>query len=292
MHTLTIKRISFGVLILLWTATEVAPNSRIRAQQIPARSSINLAKDSVLVTVPEYEVSTVKVHKGEDRNMNVATRDDSFSASNLSLTTLLSYAYNSRPDLISGGPGWLASTRFDVEAKISGGDVEKMRKLSSEQRRSMMRKVLQEHFNLALHTETKMLPVYELVAGKDGVKMQTSAAFPDADVKPEDRKAPHGSLRSAPGSVEGQGVPITSITAQLAFILQRSVIDKTGLQGSYDFTLKWRPEQLPSPRAENAPEDGPSIFTAVQEQLGLKLQPSKGPVEVLVIDRAEMPTPN
>jgi uncharacterized protein (TIGR03435 family) len=151
--------------------------------------------------------------------------------------------------------------------------------------RMMLRSLLADRFRLRVHRETKHEAVYELVAAKGGSKLTERVAGGPAERR----------LRFGPGELTGAAVPMLLLADQLSRLLGRSVVDKTALAGSYDFTLRWipRPDEFtPLGRPEpTPPEDssGPSIFTALEEQLGLKLQPSNGLVEILVVDRAERP---
>jgi uncharacterized protein (TIGR03435 family) len=156
-----------------------------------------------------------------------------------------------------------------------------------------------------VHTETKTLPVYELMIAKEGSKLKeaTPGDTYTNGIKGPDGVAHGGMMRMGRGEVTGQALPVESLVNMLSRQLQRTVIDKTGLTAKYDFTLQWT-EEGPTPmfkgsdggsqqRADAAPDaTGPSIFTALQEQLGLRLQPAKGPVETLVVDHVEMPSEN
>jgi len=164
--------------------------------------------------------------------------------------------------------------------------------MSQERRKILeaLRSLLADRFQLALHSETKEQPVYALVVNKGGPKLQESTE-------------PRGLIRKmGRGTLKAQAVELGMLALNLSNELGRSVFDKTGLAGKYDFELKWAPSQdsaaqlgAPPQTAEfalPADPDGPSIFTALQEQLGLRLESGKGPVEVLVIDRAERPSKN
>jgi uncharacterized protein (TIGR03435 family) len=223
----------------------------------------------------------------------------------VTLKLLIQMAYGIREDLISGGPGWVDSAHFDFDAKVAGVDVDTLKKLPPEQRRMVLRPALEDRFKLKVHTETKQLPVFELGVAKGGAKMKE--ASPDATYpngfKGLDGVARGGMLRMGRGELSGQGVAISALANTLATQIHQTVIDKTGLTGKYDFELTWMPDDGPGPmfhgtdggpqKADPAPDaSGPTIFTAIQEQLGLKLQSAKGPVETLVIDHAEMPSEN
>ena len=251
--------------------------------QAPAAS---LQESSALHPAPAFDIVSIKPNKSGSGNFGIRTDDGSFAATNISLKTLLSNAYGFRDGLISGVPAWAESARFDVDAKIVDPDVEALKKLTPEQRRAMLVPILTDRFHVQVHTETRVRPEYDLVVTRDGPKFKESA-LPDAK----------SGTTVGNNYMTATAVPMSSLTYQLSGQLDRTVIDKTGLKGKYDLHLKWAPEQA----AMAGPDGGeradsndtaPSIFTALQEQLGLKLQPVKGPVETLVVDRAEPPTEN
>ena len=244
--------------------------------------------------LPVYEVVSIKPDKSGSGMVRMMTKPDGFSASNVTLKMLLGTSYGIREDLMSGGPGWVDSVNFDIDAKVAGADVDAMKKLNNEQRRSMLQPVLADRFKLTIHTEIKQLPVYDLVLAKSGSKLKEATVGDTYDngIKSTDGKGGAGMMRMRPGQLNAQGVPITSLINQLAQQLHRTIIDKTGLTGKYDLTLTWTPDDTPPQEEATGDSSAPSIFTALQEQLGLKLQPSKGPVETLVIDHAEMPSEN
>jgi uncharacterized protein (TIGR03435 family) len=237
--------------------------------------------------------------------VRIMAKPDGYSASNVSLKMLVQSAYGIREDLVSGAPGWADSARFDIDAKVAGSDVDALKKLSPEQRRLILQPLLAERFKLQSHVETKQLPVYELVLAKGGSKLKEAAPGDDyaKGIKGPDGVARGGMMRVGRGQLTAQAVPMTSLANMLSQQLRRTVIDKTGLTGKYDLELNWAPDQGSDPmfkgpdgsqqRADAAPDSsGPSIFTALQEQLGLRLQSAKGPVETLVIDHVEMPSEN
>jgi uncharacterized protein (TIGR03435 family) len=242
--------------------------------------------------VPEFDVVSVKENKSDAHMMRIQYKADGFSDTNLSLKSLMAHVWGIRQDLISGGPGWADSIGFDVDAKVAGADVEALKKLNPTQRREMLKKVLEERFSLKLHTETKVLPVYDLVVAKGGPKFKETTLLPYKDDDPKGDDAPKraGMTTMGNGVFKGDGIGIIGLVSELAYVEQRSVIDKTGLTGKYDIDLKWTPDRDTGGGSDE--ESSPSIFTALQEQLGLKLESDKGPVETLVIDHAEMPTQN
>jgi uncharacterized protein (TIGR03435 family) len=226
--------------------------------------------------LPVYDVVSIRENKSSTNGMTIDPRGASFVATNVTLTTLLMNAYDIRSDLTSGLPGWANSVHFDVNAKVSDPDINALKNLSREQRRAMLITLLVERFHLKAHIETKTLPTYDLVIAKGGPRLKENTSHP-------------GSMIIYNSKITAVGFTISNLAANLAFIVERNVVDKTGLTGKYDITLKWRPDDQESAGTDN---NDPDLFTALQEQLGLKLESSKGPVDTLVIDHAEMPTAN
>jgi uncharacterized protein (TIGR03435 family) len=184
------------------------------------------------------------------------------------------------PFQVSGGPDWVGSDGFDIEAKGANP------KATQEQFRQMIQTLLADRFQLKFHFAAKEMPVYALVAAGDRPKL--------AEAKDD---SPEVSMRNGRGVMTGVKATMPMFALALSRPLQRKVIDETGLKGAYNFTLQFVPDENQTRPGDDgaAPStsiDGPSLFTALREQLGLSLKPSKGPVEVLVIDRAEKPTPN
>jgi uncharacterized protein (TIGR03435 family) len=206
---------------------------------------------------------------------------DGYTAQNLSVKNMISVVYRVPWRQIIGGPDWLSSEHFDVEAKTD-------RAYSVEDLHEMFRNLLAERFNLKLHQDLKEGPVYELTIAKTGLKMK-----PDGEG--EDPKIP---ILPGPNGSVGTRVSMKYLCFWLGQNLQndnRPVIDKTGLTQSYDFTLAFAPQLPPGAPEGNLPPEllnRPSIFQAVKEQLGLQLTPAKGPVEYYVIDHVEKPSPN
>ena len=262
-----------------------------QAQAIPVRDSEPKAPASEVKRL-EFDVATVKktsYHNG----MRIGSTLDGFSGDNVTLLSLIANAYPINQELISGGPAWAESMGFDVNAKIVGVDKETLKKMPWKDRQAMMQSLLADRFKLKVHFETKELPIYELVLAKGGLKLKP---LPPIDEAAEAAKTPEqkrhvGSSQSGPGMFRGEGLTIKGLAANLEYVVHHTISDKTGLTGIYDIDLKWTPEDGDEAK-DSGTEAGPSIFTALQEQLGLKLQPSKGPVETLVIDHAELPTEN
>lgn len=208
---------------------------------------------------------------------------DGFSATNVTLQNLIQWAYGVEGFQIFGAPNWLNLERYDLKAKVDRSVANDMRNLTEEQLRSkqqpMLLELLADLIKLQVHRETRELPVYELVVEGKGAKLQQAMAG----------ELPQ--LRFGKGLIAGRAAPLSlapngrpSLVRMLSLELQRPVLDKTGLKSTYDFSLEWTPDD------RLGVEHGPSLFVAIQEQLGLKLLPSNeqtAPVEVLVIDHAE-----
>ena len=235
---------------------------------------------------PTYDAVTVKVNNSLARNTSTNMDDTTFRAENVTLKHLLVNAYGIREGLMFDLPGWAASVRFDIYAKVSDPDLKTLHSLSKEQRQAMITAMLVDRFHLKVHTESKTLPVYELVVAKDGPKLTASAVPPPDAANPD----PFGKMDVHNTDISATGVTLSQLAGNLSFPLDRTVIDKTGLTGRYDFRLRWTADTV---AADSAVADAPpNLFMAIQEQLGLKLQPAKGPVETLVIDHVEQPSEN
>jgi uncharacterized protein (TIGR03435 family) len=144
-----------------------------------------------------------------------------------------------------------------------------------------------------LHHETKILPMFDLLVAKGGSRLKAEAPVaPSLDAAKDPEAAKPRGITMGPGMLKGQGLSIASVANQLSSIVQATVTDKTGITGDFDFELKWTPDDAGPANRNPADDSHISIFTAVQEQLGLKLQPTKGPVDTLIIDRTEQPSEN
>jgi uncharacterized protein (TIGR03435 family) len=261
--------------------------------------------DDPTLKLPAYEISTIKPDKS-GIGPRILFRTDGLTATKATLQFLIKMAYGVEDDQILGAPTWLSSETYDVEAKVDSSEVSELSRLSENQRMIMFQRLLADRFRLALHWETKDLPVYALVIAKNGPKLQEAKA---GDAYPNGMKGLDGIGRAgmmtwSSGRLIGQGISIASMVPALTQQLGRTVQDRTGLTGKYEIELRWTPDDAAAPRmgpprgrpnsdsglAAESPE--PSIFTAIQEQLGLKLESQKRPVDVLVIDRVERPSAN
>jgi uncharacterized protein (TIGR03435 family) len=234
-----------------------------------------------------FDVAAIKPNTDNDnRFMLRRPVGGAFRATGVTLRMLILNAYDVHAFQVSNDPGWVRTERWDIEAKAE--DMQGIAPMDVY--REMLRGLLEDRFQLKLHRETKELAVYELVVTKNGSKLVP-------------HKGEGRGIRTGPGSLSFQSIGIAGLAAQLSMILGRAVIDKTGLAGEYDFTLQYAPEPgqggpealgLPPQNYTAPPVDPnrPSIFTAVQEQLGLRLESQKGQVEILVVDQVERPSEN
>jgi len=259
---------------------------QIRAQSPPPNAS---------ASAPRFAVASIKPHKTDQQKFISGGRftDDGFTATAVTLQWLIGLAYDEpQSRKIAGAPNWLNSDseRYDVEAKMDSSAVDEDLKLRRPQRllarRRMLQALLEDRFKLTLHHETKDLPVFALVIAKNGPKLH--------EVKAGD-PAPTGPFAPNQGHVVRRGgMPFLAWALSESKDIDRVVVDKTGLSGIYDFNLEWTPEGKAKRLGdeEAASDFGPSIFTAIEQQLGLRLQSQKGPVEILVIDHVERPSEN
>jgi uncharacterized protein (TIGR03435 family) len=233
-----------------------------------------------------FEVATVKPVDADAKAGRMFKMEGThrWTATNFTLQALLALAYDLNPRTISGGPGWIDSQHFNIEA-VTPGDVAPIRM----EQMQMLRALLVERFALKFHREQKEFAIYELTVAKGGPKLKAAA-------KPDDPPQIYGVVY--PDRIE---VPARSVTMDdFVAMLQRATLDKptvnqTGLAGKYDFDLKFaQDESQYGGEVPKAPDDAqsPPLFTAMQEQLGLKLVATRGMVSAMVVDRAERPRAN
>jgi bla regulator protein blaR1 len=273
-----------------------APRSQAQSQQPPRT----------------FEVASVKVNHGGSGMMGVHFMGSRFTADNVGFNFLMQEAYLVKDPQVLGTPDWVKSERYDVDAKIDDATFAAIRTMSLEERKVQISRMLQalltERFKLSVHHDTKELPVYALLVGKSGSKLKETTLTP-AEMAPQDPGRPPEPGQKGPplrmmgpGQLSGTGVGSDVIAEILSRYVGRVVLDKTGLRGKYDFSLKWTPEEGegrgfqgglgPNPDGPPPDANGPTLFAAVQEQLGLKLDPQKSNLDVLVIDHLERPSEN
>lgn len=222
-----------------------------------------------------FDVATIKPNNTGSGHVGIHSDNGIYNASNVRIRHLLEGAFHIKSELISGIPGPLDSQRFDISAKIVSDNPGKLRE---EEMRSALRHLLEERFALKAHTETRILPVYELVVAPTGSKLKPS---PSADGRAS--VSVHNDR-----DLVAHDDPVSDLASELSDQVHRTVLDKTGLTGHFDFELHWAGEEEPTDSANPRP----GLLTALQEQLGLKLESGKGPVDVLIIDHIEPPTGN
>jgi uncharacterized protein (TIGR03435 family) len=275
----------------------------IRAQSPPA-------------PLPTFEVASIKPNRSEDLRRLALFQSGRYTMIGLTTKLLIERAYGLRDDQVSGGPNWISWDRYDVNAKVDDSVAAELQKLPPNQReeqlRAMLQALLADRFKLKVSQTTKDLPSYALVIAKNGPKLQEAKpgdTYPNGikglDGRPQGRGGASMFTGWITSRITGQGISVAFLAMSLSQQLHRTVTDQTGLNGIYDIKLEWANNEMPAAipaRPEGAtsgadalpsPESsGPSLFTALEEQLGLKLESKKGPVEVLVIDHVERPSEN
>jgi bla regulator protein BlaR1 len=232
-------------------------------------------------TLPPYDVVTVKLNKTGDGSSGMGIHGDTLTATNVPLSMVIEFAYDLKADMVTGLSGPVNSAHFDIQAKVLPADDGTQRKLNDTQMEAMLIELLADRFHLKAHLESRILPVYELVVARGGSRMKLSQ---------EERTGTNWNQSDTNNNkvLTAKSASMDDLAQALSDEVHRQVINKTALTGSTDITLKWADDIA----AEQGGANVISIFTAVQDQLGLKLQPSKGPVDTLVIDHIEMPTEN
>ena len=252
-------------------------------------------------TLPAWDISTVKPASPDARGSSLMFTPDGISIKNVPLQMIVREAFDVQDDHLFNLPSWAKTSMYDIEAKVAPDDAAKLKDIKRGQRLGMMVPLLEERFGLKYHYETRELAVYDLVIAKGGVKMLASK--PDAPASEGQPPTQGGRwLRAGRGHVESTGTGMEMLARVLSQTLGRTVVDRTGLTGNYDYKLDWTPDDAAPQMAKAAGPDqvggtspdpaGPSLFTAVQEQLGLRLEATKGPVDVVVVDQLEQPTAN
>ncbi len=261
--------------------TRATPETAWTIPEPPAKLA-PMAKDAD----PAFEVATIKPSKPDAQGRLYNTRPRKFITFNTSLSNLINFAYGLHVKQIVGGPAWMDEAHFDLEVQPDGEG-----QPSAEQWKTILKKLLADRFQLKFHYEKRELPVFALVVAQTGPKLTPS------DGDPKDG----GSLLfRALGVLPGQNVSMAEFANVMqSAVLDRPVVDETGLTGRYNFLLKWTPDDsqfgglgIKVPPSADGADQAPPLFTAIQEQLGLKLEATRAPVEVMVVDKAEKPSEN
>ncbi|HEY2383165.1 MAG TPA: TIGR03435 family protein [Terriglobia bacterium] len=262
-------------------------------------------------TRPSFDVAAIKRDTSAEGNASIAAQPGGrFVASRIALRRVIQFAYRDNQEFI-GGPDWLDTDRWDIEAKAPDGTVLPRAGVldiaTPDTIALMVQSLLEDRFKLKAHKEMRDLPLYELRVAKGGSKVKAS----DDQTPPEallgggggggGRRGggvPRGGIRMGRGDLEGQAMSMSIFATALgALYAGRPVVDQTGLKGLYDIRLQWTPD--PGLNANIGPGGpvpaapaGPSLFNALDEQLGLRLESAKGPLPVLVIDSIQRPSEN
>ena len=234
----------------------------------------------------KFEVASIRLNRSGEPRYGVSPKGSRLTATNMNLFALVQWAYEMEDFRISGGAPWLKSDRFDIVAEAAGAQ-------SVAQFRLLLQQLLRDRFQLEVHRQSKELAIYELTVAKGGVKLKEARCVGT----PSPTNPCGGTSGSSRGNLIGRAVPMATLAKDLSGMLERPVLDKTMLKGEYDFNLTWTPDETSrrGPGDADAPlpsADGPSLFTAMQEQLGLTLRSGKGVIDVLIIDQAGFPTEN
>ena len=265
-----------------------------------AQAPISPSSDASRTPLPSFEVVSIRTHEPGywptfERKTFTA---DGFTWLNTQAQGVIVYAYHLRdpklgPNLIPGAPKWIRSDWYDIRARLSSSDSEKMKTLNTKEhdefQRQLLQSLLADRFHLKAHLVSKLSLAYELVVARGGPRIRE--ASPDES---------NGIDWIDVGYGRYHGVPLEALVMLLRMQEDCPVVDRTGLKGRYDFELKWErtPETMPPPGAGIVPPTlsgeptRPSIFKALEEQLGLKLVPVRAPLESIVIDHIERPSPN
>jgi uncharacterized protein (TIGR03435 family) len=260
------------------------------ATSAPAAATTNSANSANPANAAsfDYDIVSIKPYKqtGDGVSMWMNTSPDGFSSRGFDLKSLM---FNAFPivteDQLVGLPSWATSDYYEVDAKMDEQTAAAFKKLPREQSRKikyqMMQDLLADRFQLKFHKETRELPIYNLVVAKGGLKIETT---------PEGKG---NGYSMGSGKLSGNGIELDSLAFSLANQVGRIILNKTGLAGRYNIDLKWQPDSMAAgSNSSSADPPLPDLFTALQEQTGLKLEPAKGPVDVYVIDHVEKPSEN
>ena len=245
-----------------------------------------------------FEAASVRQNKSGSTQVNTNFTQGGVTFTNMQLRPIIQFAYGiNQPARLVGVPDWAESERFDVVAR---GTIN-----SIDDRRAMLQALLADRFKLVAHTEQRRVPVYTLVLARSDGRLGPNLKPSSVDCTKQGREgAPPpaatpnplaaivrcGLRPGGPGDISVTGIPIPLFGTFLSIMQRRPVIDNTGLQGAYEIHLTWAPDPLPGRSADPNTDGRADFFTALQEQLGLKLESTRGPVDLLVIDRAEQPT--
>jgi uncharacterized protein (TIGR03435 family) len=221
---------------------------------------------SIVAQVPRYDAASVRASEPGALGSSWAGRGSVLTIQNYSLLEIIRGALQLPPYRVVGGPDWIANARFDIVARAPEGVTRDI---------AMLRALLTERFGLKTHTETRQIPIYTLVLARSDRRLG-----PQLRPSKTDCAVTRCTATVLSGKVQTNGYSMAQLAGILTANTDRMVLDRTGLEGVYDLELAW------------SLDDSPGLFTALVEQLGLKLEPGVGPVEVVVIDAVQRPTPD
>ena len=256
--------------------------------------------ESVSIKLNEAGTEALKSGKGANLYRTMLGNSSGVTMTNIPLRQLIQAAYEIQDDRVYGGPEWLSTDLYDINAKVDSATAAKLKELSEDQRsfarRRMLQSLLADRFQLMVHRDTKELPVFALLVAEGGPKLKEATpgnTYSDGIKGPDGKPAGPGMMTggSSAGGVStltAQAVSMATLVRRLSWQSGRTVLDMTGLRGNYDFTLQWKPDSSSAGGASGA---DPPFFAAIQ-QLGLKLESQKALMEVLVIDHAQQPREN
>ena len=284
------SRLQISVLLLCAAIIAALPSTHADAQAVAPAPSVQ----ETSTPSPAFEVAAIKPNKSGSSSSHSNIHEGRVSATNVTVKRILQYqADDVAGEQIEGGPAWLGTDHFDIEAKMDDATYAKMDKLDREESSKLncqlFQQLLADRFKLAVHWEARELPVYALVIAKNGPKLEHSKVTDGS----RSTSSGNGKLTVKGATADELAQTLTRVSSRE---LDRMVVNQTGLSGIYDLSLTWSPSDraaaLADASTENAVPVGPSIFTAIQEQLGLKLVAAKAPVQTLVVDHVEQPSEN
>jgi uncharacterized protein (TIGR03435 family) len=291
-------------LVLIWVAVSLSPMVELgqaRAQSLPQKSISHH-------DIPQFDAASINPTPPSDDKTLVQITPDGASFHGAPVRLILEMAFGIDDKHLLGAPSWTGTKRYDIQAKVSPEDAPRLDKLKGGERNAMLVPLLVERFGLKYHHETREFQIYALKVAKGGPRLTKGEPdpaggfkFPDPDhpLKPSEE---HFKVMTTMGHIEADSISMYILADQLTRLnaLGRAVVDKTNITGNYNFTLRWAADPFPllhdtdglgsaTEKDENTPS---SLFTAIQEQLGLKLEPQKDRVDVIVIDHIDPPSPN
>jgi uncharacterized protein (TIGR03435 family) len=267
---------------------------------------LSIASSTVVAAqAPTFEVSTIKRNLSGEATGGAVFQSDRYMARNVRVRDLIAEAYRVRPFQVTGGPDWIGSDRFDIIAKAASADSLTPTIGPDGVRQPpdapflMLRALLTDRFKLVAHIEAREGPTYELMMARDDRRRGPQLRPPETDCAKLDPAGPPppggfcGGIRTGMGRLTGRSAPMRQLASVLTGVVQRQVVDRTNLSGVFDFDLEFSPTPPNANADVAASADNPiSLFTALQEQLGLKLQPQRGRIDYVVIDGVEPPSEN